>query len=155
MALIPRDDPYPGYNFILEIDGVSDDGQALQGSFMEVSNLEAEITAIDYRNGSEEMRMRKLPGLAKYKALMFKRGLIGDLRFWNWIRRCATGDQKLRTDGRVILRNEAGQEVMRWNLTRCWPSKWTGPSLNAKNSEVALETLELQIERLEIDSQSP
>jgi phage tail-like protein len=155
MALIPRPDPYPGFNFILEVDGISDDGQALQGSFMEVSNLEAEITAIEYRNGSEEMRMRKLPGLAKYKALMFKRGLIGDLRFWNWIRRAATGDQLLRTDGRVILRNEAGQEVMRWNLTRCWPSKWTGPSLNAKNSEVALETLELQIERLEIDGQTP
>ena len=85
---------------------------------------------------------------------MFKRGLIGDLRFWNWIRRAATGDQALRSDGRVILRNEAGQEVMRWNMTRCWPSKWTGPSLNAKNSEVALETLELQIERLEIDGQT-
>ncbi len=155
MALIPRDDPYPAYNFLLEVDGISDDGQAVGGSFMEVANLEAEITAIDYRNGSEEMRMRKLPGLPKYKPITFKRGLIGDLRFWNWIRRAVTGDQALRSDGRVILRNEAGQEVMRWNLTRCWPSKWTGPSLNAKNSEVALETLELQIERLEIDGQTP
>ena len=34
MALIPRDDPYPAYNFLLEIDGVSDDGQAVGGSFM-------------------------------------------------------------------------------------------------------------------------
>ena len=66
MALIPRDDPYPGFNFILEIDGISDDGQALSGSFMEVANLEAEIAAIEYRNGSEEMRLRKLPGLTKY-----------------------------------------------------------------------------------------
>jgi len=155
MALIPRVDPYGGFNFIVEIDGISDDGQALQGSFMEVANLEAEVAAIDYRNGSEEMRLRKLPGLTKYKALMFKRGIIADLSFWNWIRRAANGDQALRSDGRVILRNEAGEEVMRWLITRCWPSKWTGPSLNAKNSEVALETLEMQTERVEIDGQSP
>jgi phage tail-like protein len=155
MALIPREDPYGAFNFLVEIDGVSDDGQAGTGSFMEVANLEAEVAAIEYRNGSEEMRVRKLPGLTKYKALTFKRGIIADLRFWNWIRRAATGDQALRSDGRVILRNEAGTEVMRWNLTRCWPSKWTGPSLNAKTSEVALETLELQIERLEIDGNVP
>jgi phage tail-like protein len=155
MALIPREDPYGGFNFIVEIDGISPDGQKATGSFMEVANLEAEVKAIEYRNGSEEMRLRKLPGLTMYKALTFKRGIIADLSFWNWIRRAATGDQALRSDGRVILRNEAGQEVMRWNLTRCWPSKWTGPSLNAKNSEVALETLELQIERLDTDGQVP
>ena len=134
MALIPREDPYGAFNFIVEIDSVSDDGQAYQGEFMEVANLEAEVTPIDYRNGSEEMRM---------------------LRFWNWIRRAATGDQALRSDGRIILRNEAGDEVMRWNLHRCWPSKWSGPSLNAKNSEIAMEMLEMQIERLEIDGQTP
>jgi phage tail-like protein len=155
MALIPREDPYGAFNFIVEIDSISDDGQAYQGAFMEVANLEAEVTPIDYRNGNEEMRMRKLVGLTKYKAITFKRGIISDLRFWNWIRRAATGDAGLRSDGRVILRNEAGEEVMRWNLTRCWPSKWTGPSLNAKNNEIAMEMLEMQIERLEIDGQTP
>ncbi|HWO25298.1 MAG TPA: phage tail protein [Kofleriaceae bacterium] len=156
MPPILREDPYGGFNFIVEIDGISDDGKAYQGAFMEVANLEAEVAAIDYRNGNEEMRLRKLPGLSKYKAITFKRGVIGDLRFWNWIRKAATGNQELRAStGRVILRNEAGEEVMRWNLTRCWPSKYTGPSLNAKNSEIALETLEMQIERLEIDGQSP
>ena len=155
MALIPREDPYGGFNFIVEIDSVSDDGQAYQGAFMEVMNLEVSVKPIEYRNGNEEMRMRQLFGLTAYKALTFKRGLIGDLRFFNWIRRAATGDQALRSDGRVILRNEAGDEVMRWNLHRCWPSKWTGPSLNAKNSEIAMEMLEMQIERLEIDGQTP
>lgn len=155
MPLIQRDDPYGGFNFIVEIDSISTDGTAVQGAFMEVANLEAEVAAIDYRNGNEEMRVRKLPGLAKYKAITFKRGLIGDARLWNWVRKAVTGAQDLRVNARVILRNEAGEEVMRWNLTRCWPSKWTGPSFNAKNSEVALETLEMQVERVEIDGQSP
>lgn len=152
---ILRQDPYGAFNFIVEIDSINDDGQSFQGAFMEVANLEAEVKAIDYRNGNEEMRLRKLCGLATYKPVTCKRGIIGDLRFWNWIRRAVTGDQTLRSDGRVILRNEAGEEIMRWNMHRCWPSKWTGPSLNAKNSEVALESLEIQIERLEIDGQAP
>ncbi len=155
MALIPREDPYGSFNFIVEIDSISDDGQAYQGAFMEVQNLDAEVKPIDYRNGNEEMRLRKLVGLTMYKAITFKRGIIADLRLWNWIRRAATGDQALRSDGRIILRNEAGEEVMRWLMHRCWPSKWSGPSLNAKNSEVAMEMLEMQIERLEIDGQTP
>ena len=32
---------------------------------------------------------------------------------------------------------------MRWNIVRVWPSKWTGPGLNAKNNEIAMETLEI------------
>ena len=42
---------------------------------------------------------------------------------------------------------------MRWNLTRAWPSKWTGPGLNAKNNEIAMETLELSHEGLDVDGQ--
>ena len=155
MALVPRNDPYGGFNFEVVLTGVSDDGTAVKGSFAEVSGLEAEVVAMEYRNGSEEMRLRKLPGLTKYKAITLKRGVIGDLTLWNWIRRGVTGDYtNLRTDGSIILKNEAGQEVMRWNITRAWASKYVGPTLNAKDSQVALETLELQVERLEIDGQA-
>ena len=154
MALVYRDDPYGGFNIELTLNVVSDNGAAVRGSFAEVSGLEAEVVAMEYRNGSEEMRLRKLPGLTKYKPITLKRGIIGDLTFWNWIRRGITGDVQ-RVEGSIVLKNEAGTEVMRWNFDRAWPSKYTGPSLNAKNSEVALETLEIQVERLEIDQQNP
>ena len=144
-----RQDPLRNFRFRVEIDGLQ------AAAFSEVLVGETATEAVDYRDGTDPAHVRKLPGLTKYANVTFKRGIIGDLRFWNWIRRAATGDQALRADGRVILRNEAGEEVMRWNLTRCWPSKWTGPSLNAKNSEVAIESLEMQIERLEIDGQTP
>jgi phage tail-like protein len=154
MAPVYRTDPYGGFNFEVVLTGVSDDGSAVKGSFAEVSGLEAELVVMEYRNGSEEMRLRKLPGLTKYKAITLKRGIIGDLTFWNWIRLGVTGSVK-RVEGSIVLKQEDGQEVMRWNFERAWPSKWTGPGLNAKNSEVAIETLEMQVERLEIDGQSP
>jgi hypothetical protein len=46
MAIL-RDDPYSAQNFRVTINGVLDDGQAIRGSFAEVSGLDIEITPIE------------------------------------------------------------------------------------------------------------
>jgi phage tail-like protein len=60
----------------------------------------------------------------------------------------------LRTEGSIILLNESRQEVMRWNFKRAWPCKFTGPGLNSKNNEIAMETVEICHEGLSIDGQA-
>jgi phage tail-like protein len=150
---VNRDDPYGGYNFEVQITGISDDGGAVKGSFSEASGFEVEVTPIDYRNGSEDIRVRKLPGLKKYTNITLKRGVTGHLEFWNWIRSAMKGKIQ-RADGSILLLDENRQEVMRWNFTRGWPCKYTGPGLNASNNEVAIETLEICHESLDIDGQS-
>ena len=152
MPAVFREDPYGGFNFEVIIKGVSDDGTAVRGSFAEVTGLEAEVAPIEYRNGSEDITMRKVPGLKKFSNITLKRGIVGDLAFWNWIVEAMNGLVR-RTEGSVVLLNENRQEVMRWNFKRGWPSKWTGPGLNAKNNEIAMETLEICHEGLEIDGQ--
>jgi phage tail-like protein len=52
------------------------------------------------------------------------------------------------------LLDENKQEVMRWNFRRAWPCKFTGPGLNAKNNEIAMETVEICHEGLAIDGQA-
>jgi phage tail-like protein len=42
--------------------------------------------------------------------------------------------------------------VLRWNFVRGWPAKWEGPALNAKANEVAIETLEIAHEGLELET---
>jgi len=46
--------------------GVSNDGQATRGSFSEAAGLEVETAPVDYRTGSDDTLMRKLPGLKKF-----------------------------------------------------------------------------------------
>lgn len=145
-----RDDPYSGLNFQVVITGVSDDGQAIRGSFAEVSGLDVSITPIEYRNGSEDTTVRKLPGLRKYSNITLKRGVIGDLTFWNWIKSVMDGNL-LRADGTITLLDESRQPVVRWKFRRGWPCKWSGPTLNAKGNEIAIETLEICHEGLEVD----
>jgi phage tail-like protein len=153
MALVYRDDPYPAYNFELVVTGISDDGRAVKGSFAEVSGLQVELPPIEYRNGSEDTTVRKIAGLKKFGPVTLRRGLIGDLTMWNWILAGMNGSVQ-RTEAAIVLLDENRVEVMRWNLTRVWPSKWTGPGLNAKNNEIAMETLELSHEGLDIDGQA-
>jgi phage tail-like protein len=150
MPPVLRADPYAGYSFLMTVNGVSDDGQATAGSFTEISGIEAEIGMIEYRTGSEANTVRKMPGLVKYANLVCKQGITGDLNFWNWIRAGISG-QLIRADGSIVLRDENHAEVMRWNFRRAWPCKFTGPGLNAANNEIAMDTLEICHEGIEID----
>lgn len=153
MAPILRDDPYAGYNFEIIVNGVSDDGAAVKGSFSEVSGLKVEVTPIEYRNGSEDITVRKIPGLKKFNNITLKRGIIGDLAFWNWILDAMKG-QVVRTEGAILLLDESRQEVMRWTFKRGWPVSCEHSGLNAKNNEIAMETLEIAHEGLDIDGQA-
>jgi phage tail-like protein len=153
MPPVFRDDPYPAYNFEVIVTGVSDDGSAVRGSFSEVSGLELEMTPIEYRNGSEPPTPRKVVGIQKYTNLTFKRGITGHIDFWNWIVEAVNGRVR-RTEGSVVLLDENRTEVMRWNFRRAWPCKYTGPGLNGANNEIAIETLELAHEGLQIDGQT-
>ena len=146
-----RDDPEGGYNFEVTVPGVAG-GKAISGSFSEASGLEVSVDPIEYRNGSEDITVRKIPGLKKFTNITLKKGISGDIEFWNWINEAMKG-QVRRTEGSISLLNENKQEVMRWNFKRGWPCKWSGPSLNAKNNEIAMETLEICHEGLSIDGE--
>lgn len=145
-----RVEPYPGHNFQLIVNGVSDDGASVSGSFAEIGGLDVEVKPIEYRTGSEGLTVRKLPGLRSHTNLTCKRGATGDVEFWNWIKRAVDGDVQ-RAEGSIILNDENQVEVMRWNFSRGWACKYTGPTFNASNNEIAMESIEICIEELTLD----
>jgi phage tail-like protein len=150
MAPVIRDDPYPNHNFMITINGVSNDGKAVSASFSEMSGMKVDIAAIIYRNGSERQAHRKIPGIFTYGDLTFKRGITGHVVFWNWILEALNG-QVRRTSGSIILLDENRQEVMRWNFARGWPTNYTGPTLNGATNEIAIDHLGVAVEDLRID----
>ena len=52
-------------------------------------------------------------------------------------------DADLRTD-------DAGAERMRWNVRAAWPVKWSGPAFDAGSDAIAIESLELAHEGIEV-----
>ena len=141
MATGSRTDPYGGYNFLVEIDGIT------QAGFQEVSGLDASTDATDYREGTDPTHTRKLPGLNKFTAITLKRGITDSDELWKWRATVIDGNVQ-RRNGSIILMDQTGQEKLRWNFFNAWPSKWTGPSLNATSSAVAVETLEITHEEI-------
>lgn len=143
-----RVDPYLAGNFRVEIDGIG----AL--SFSEVSGLDVSIEVIDYREGNEPGNgVRKLAGLSKCPDITLKRGVIGDLSLWNWINRALTGNVQ-RTTVAITLLDAADNPIWTWTLKNAWPCRWTGPSLVASSSEIAIESLEICHEGLALVAQS-
>jgi phage tail-like protein len=138
-----RTDPFRNFNFRVEIDGIA------VASFAEVSGLDSETVVIDYRTGDSRVT-RKLPGLTKYANIVLKRGMTLDLALWQWRKSVVEGRAE-RRNGSIVLSDEAGKDMLRINFFEGWPCKWEGPALNAKTSEVAIETLEIAHEGLEIE----
>jgi len=151
MPPVIRADPYTAFNFQVIVTGVSNDGKAVSGSFSEASGLEVEVPPILYRNGSEDITQRKIPGLKKFTDITLKRGVTGDVDFWKWIVNALNG-QVQRVSGAIVLLDENRNEVMRWKFDRAWPTKFTGPTLHAGNNEIAMETLVICTESNLIDT---
>jgi phage tail-like protein len=148
MADGTRNDPYGQFNFQVEIDGVGKFG------FSEVSGLTTDTNIIEYREGNEvadgESTTRKLPGLIKYNNIVFKRGFTKDLSAYNWRLKVIQGKTS-RASGSITLLDEARNAALRWTFRQGWPSKWEGPALNGKTSEVAIESMEIAHEGLTLE----
>jgi phage tail-like protein len=106
---------------------------------------------IEYREGADRVNTaRKLPGLAKYPNVTLKRGITGSTDLFEWWKSVRDG-QVQRRNVTITLLDEQRQAVLRWHLRDAWPVKIEGPTLNATGNEVAIETLELAHEGLEIE----
>src|SRR5260370_32873562 len=144
MADAKRNDPYGQFNFVIEIDGV------VKGGFSEVSGLTTDTNIIEYREGNEIGTVRKLPGLMKYNNIVLKRGWTKDKSLWDWRKKVIDGKTQ-RTTGSIVLLDEGRQPALRWKFTAGWPSKWEGPALSGKTSEVAIATLQIAHEGMELE----
>lgn len=130
-------DPYNSYNFWVEWDGI------VHAGFRECSGLTGTRTASTYREGTDKnLAQRQLPGLNSFGNISLKRGFTDNDELWKWHRQLLDGEPE-RKNVSIILADDKGEEKIRWNLEKCWPTSWNGPEFNATGSEVAIESLEL------------
>ncbi len=135
-------DPYRAYNFLVEIDGIT------RAGFRECGGLDTTQDPIDYREGTDALTTRKIPGLNTYSNITLQWGMTDDAELWEWRKKVMEGDVE-RKNGSIVLLNDRREEVARWNFIEAWPTKWTGPSFNATDNAVAIEALEIVHEGVE------
>jgi phage tail-like protein len=131
------------------------------GAFAECSGLELEADVKEYLEGGSNGRVVRRVGRVKLQPLVLKRGMIvsrsgqyADITFWEWLTRMVSGTLPVwRCDGHIRVSDPAGKrKVAHWSFTRGLPLKVTGPSLNAKTGEIAIEELHIAHEGLRLET---
>jgi phage tail-like protein len=125
----------------------------IAGGFSDVSGLGNEVKFSEYRNGNDmENHTRKIANINSTDDVTLKRGVIGDLRLFTWLKSTREGDFEPQTVT-ITLLDERRTPVCRWILTNAQPKKWVGPTIAAKGGgEVAMEELHLVAERIDFES---
>jgi phage tail-like protein len=139
MTTETRIDPYRGFIFLLEIGGVTVAG------FQECSGLGADIDIVDYREGSDSGHERL--EIKRDLSVTLSRGSTHSAELWKW-RQTVTDGAAGRRSGSIILRDETGADILRWNFTDGWLSKWTGPSFNTAADSITIDSLEVTVEEI-------
>ena len=138
-----EENPLGNYRFIVEM------GEIGSISFSEVKIPDSEIGVIEYREGSDPTRsIRKLPGLVTASDLILRRGMTKSLDVYKWFKSNKNGSVDRRSIIVTIL-DESAQPCVKWKFRNCWPTKYSGPTLNATSNEYVIEELTISVEDIE------
>ena len=153
-----RVDPLPSFNFYISlVDSTNLVGTIISlavnyfvAGFSECTGLDAMMEIAEHREGGVNHFVHKFPTRATFPNVTLKHGVIylyDDL--WSWHHDFVVGKGK-RKDGLIVLHDEARRPSKVWKFRRGIPVKWTGPALNASQSALAIESLEIAHEGLDL-----
>jgi len=120
--------------------------------FQEVSGLETEVEVLEYRHGkSKQFAPFKMPGMKKVSDVTLKKGIFtGDTKLFDWFKEVRLNTIDRKTIIISLLNEDQNPEIV-WKLTNAFPKKIESTNLNAQGNEIAIETIVLSHEELEIE----
>ncbi len=154
-----RSDPLLSHNFIISLIDTSSSfalatsllasaiSDIALGGFSECSGLEMSLEVKDYEEGGNNGTVLKFPSRVKWSNITLKKGIGAGAALWDWHYGFVEGNGR-RRDGLVILMNDLKLPNNIWYFRRGLPIKYTAPSLNAAQNNVAIEAIEIAHEGL-------
>ena len=98
---------------------------------------------------------KKIPGLQKFGNITLKRGVVQDTKFLEWVNFSLSnfgsdGLANFRRSMTIEYCNEAGDVISSYRVINGWVTKMEAADLKANANEVAIESIELSYEGLEL-----
>jgi phage tail-like protein len=142
------DDPAVGFRFWVKL------GDTVVAEFKECSGIRLERASEPVEEGGVNDRVTYLPGRSKQSTITLKYGVMNTYDWWWWYQNVLSEGKVERVDMSIYLVHpDTDRTVARhWNLYGAFPVKYEGPALNVESSQVAIETLEIAFNRLELDT---
>lgn len=145
---------------------VVDFGEAGTCAFSEITGVESSVDVIEFRQGNANtLSLMKVPGLVHHGNVTMKYGMTTDTTLVSWFYNCVNSERKefarkndivitlLDTSTAVpatVKNTAAAGEGVQWKLHDAWITKLNMPDLDAKTSDIAIVSIEVAYERLEI-----
>lgn len=149
-----RSDPVLNHNFVISLLDTSSASGLLGsiamsaisdvalGGFNECSGLEMSLQVEEYKEGGNNGQLLKFPTRVTWSSITLKKGIGTSTALWDWHYGFVQG-QGQRRDGVIVLLNDLKVPNNVWYFRRGLPLKYTGPSMNATQSNVAIESVEI------------
>jgi len=113
------------------------------GGFSECSGLEMSMQPDEFKEGGNNGFIHKFPTRVTWSNIVLKKGIGAGTALWDWQYGFAVGRGR-RRDGVIMLLTDFQQQPNNiWQFRRGLPVKYTGPSMNATQSSVAIEAIEI------------
>ncbi len=112
-----------------------------KGNFSKVTGLEGSIELEEYKEGGVNTHVHQLPTRVRSSKLVLERGVGEMARIVKWFQHVKEGKIQ-KSSGTIKLKKEDNTVVRTWEFQDAFPTKWTGPVLDAMGKNVAIETLE-------------
>jgi phage tail-like protein len=145
---MPTEELFGAYNFLLEIQGIINDNKIIVGGFKSMSGMDSETEIIEFKQGNDTV-VRKKPGRTTYANIVLERGYTATDDLWQWRKNIEDGKIDRRSGSIIVLDQDGQTEVARYNFFEGWPAKWYVPDMNADSSAMAVEKIEIAVEKVE------
>lgn len=145
-------DPLTGYRFVVTLDAADTHLPVRQAAlvlpllaagFQEVAGLGGQLEIMAYPEGGENDHVHQLPVRHSWGRITLKRGITSDLNIWLWYQAGLSQSLGARRDGVITLLSTEGLPAMAWMFRGGLAAKWDGPTFNASQSAIAIESLEI------------
>ena len=141
-----RTELHAAFRFAVQIDGIT------EAVFTECTLPSLEVEVHQQMEGGLNNAVHQLPGRVRAGKITLKRGIATSSDLLGWYVDVAQGkisDSQRKVS--VVMYDSLSEEVLRWNFEDVFPSKWTGPSFTSGSDQIAIETLELSYQSLDVE----
>ena len=145
---MPTEELYGAYHFLLEIQGIISYTKVIVGGFKSVSGMDSETEIIEFKQGNDKV-VRKKPGRTTYANIVLERGFTATDDLFEWRKNIEDGKIDRRSGSIVVLDQDGESEVARYNFYEGWPCKWYVPDMDSDTSGMAIEKVEIAVEKVE------
>jgi phage tail-like protein len=149
-----RPDPATNIHFYVDIGWSQsrDEFPAAQAVFTECSGLSITTDVHKYSEGGLNDHEHRLPGRSTVGDITLKQGIAmpdGQKNaFWDRYMDTLRG-KIVRRNVSIVVCNQTGEEIQRWNLINAFPIKWEGPAFNSSQGAMAIQSLTLTHEGIQ------